>query len=111
MLLLQLDQLCSSPKLGVAVYLKKKYITQECGFLNNLEYGDCVLADRGLNVAVCITWLFMELKLLIPSYTKGKDQLSKMEIGESIARRLAQECIHAERKEVQNPTCTSYCTN
>ena len=28
-----------------------KIITQECGYLDRIEYGDVVLADRGFNVA------------------------------------------------------------
>ena len=43
-----------------------KEITQKCGFLNLLEYGDEVLADGGFNVdddlAVCVA------KLLLPSF-------------------------------------------
>ena len=70
-----------------------KEITQKCGFLNLLEYGDEVLADRGFNVvddlAVC------GAKLLFPSSTKGKNQLSQKEIEQS--RRLARVRIHVER--------------
>ena len=50
-----------------------KETTQKCGFLSLLEYGDEVLADRGFTVdddlAVC------GAKLLLPSFTKGKNQL------------------------------------
>ena len=62
-----------------------KEITQKCGFLDKLEYGDCVLADRGFNVADDLA--VHGVKLLMPSFTKGKDQLSKKEVEES--RRLA----------------------
>ena len=62
-----------------------KEITQKCGFLSFLEYGDEILADRGFNVeddlAVC------GAKLLLPSFTKGKNQLSQKEVEQS--RRLA----------------------
>ena len=70
-----------------------KEITQKCGFLNLLEYGDEVLADRGFSVdddlAVC------GAKLLLPSYTKGKSQLSQKDVEQS--RRLARVRIHVER--------------
>ena len=48
-----------------------KEITQKCGFLSLLEYGDEVLADRGFNVeddlAVC------GANVLLSSFTKGKN--------------------------------------
>ena len=59
-----------------------------------------------------MTQMSMELKLLIPSYTKGKDQLSKKAVGES--RRLALVWVHVEQvitklsKEVHYPTSISY---
>ena len=31
--------------------MSDKYRTQNCGFLNLLEYGDTVLADRGFNIS------------------------------------------------------------
>lgn len=71
-----------------------KLITQKSGFLNNLEYGDQVLAD---------SWGFLieeELAsrgatLAIPSFTKGVKQLSMKNVEES--RRLARVRIHVER--------------
>ena len=51
------------------------------------------------------------VKLLIPSYTKGKHQLSQNAVGES---RLVWLWVHVEQvirklgKEVHHPTCTSY---
>ena len=70
-----------------------KEITQKCGFLDKLEYGDCVLADRGFNVADDLA--VRGVKLLMPSFTNGKDQLSMKEVEES--RRLARVRIHVER--------------
>ena len=31
--------------------MSDKYVTQNCGFLNLLEYGDRVLADRSFNIS------------------------------------------------------------
>ena len=57
-----------------------------------LEYGDEVLADRGFNadddLAVC------GAKLLLPSFTKGKNQLSQKDVEQS--RKLARVHIHVE---------------
>ena len=61
-----------------------KYRTQNCGFLNLLEYGDTVLADR-----VSIIW-----RNTIPSFTKGKSQLSQQEVEGS--QQLAKVRIHVE---------------
>ena len=70
-----------------------KEITQRCGFLNKIERGDQVMADRGFNIAddlaVC------GAHLVIPSFTRGKSQLSQMEVEQS--RRLARVRIHVER--------------
>uniref|UniRef100_A0A1X7UW99 DDE Tnp4 domain-containing protein n=1 Tax=Amphimedon queenslandica TaxID=400682 RepID=A0A1X7UW99_AMPQE len=60
---------------------------------DKVEFGDDIMADRGFNIgddlAVC------GAQLLIPAFTKGKEQLSAREV--EITRRLAQVCIHVER--------------
>lgn len=70
-----------------------KHITQEDDFLAHLEYGDQVLADRGFlideEVANC------GAELIIPSFTKGKKQLSQREV--EISRKIARVRIHVER--------------
>lgn len=43
------DPLYSSQKHGEEGY--HKVITQECGFLDDIERGDAILADRGFNIA------------------------------------------------------------
>ena len=69
-----------------------KYITRESGFLRLLEPGDVILADRGFDIFVDV-----ELhggKLEIPSFTRGKKQLSQKEV--EYSQRLAEVCIHVE---------------
>ena len=70
-----------------------KVITQQCGFLNYLEYGDEVLADHGFNIADEVAQVCARLE--IPSFNKGKTQLSRAE-GEK-SRQLAHVRIHVER--------------
>ena len=52
-----------------------KVITQRSGFLDLLEYGDHVLADRGFLVEDDIA--AHSASLVLPSFTKGKSQLSQ----------------------------------
>ncbi|XP_067681957.1 uncharacterized protein [Haliotis asinina] len=70
-----------------------KVITQRSGFLQLLEHGDLVLADRGFlisdDLAAC------GAQLAIPSFTRGKSQLSPKEI--EMGRRLSRVRIHVER--------------
>ena len=70
-----------------------KLITQKSGFLNNLEYGDQVLADRGFLIQEEL--VSRGATLAIPSFTKGVKQLSMKNVEES--RRLARVQIHVER--------------
>lgn len=55
--------------------------------------GDVVLADRGFNIQDAAGMYCAEVKL--PPYTKGKKQLSQMEV--DVARRLSRVRIHVER--------------
>lgn len=70
-----------------------KQITTESGFLNKLVPGDMVMADRGF----CIEDLLAPINcsLAIPSFTKGKTQLSYEECKKS--REIANLRIHVER--------------
>jgi DDE superfamily endonuclease len=70
-----------------------KVITQRSGFLDLLEPGDVVLADRGFLIDEDITVRHCSLK--IPSFTKGKAQLSQRDVETS--RQLARVRIHVER--------------
>ena len=62
-----------------------KVITQECGFLDHIEPGDVILADRGFNISVELA--IQGAKLEIPSFTKGKKQFPRQEVEKS--RQLA----------------------
>ena len=67
-----------------------KEITMKSGFLDLLENGDQVLADRGFTVAEEVAQ--QGGILVIPSFTKGKSQLSKKEVDTS--RQIANVRIH-----------------
>ena len=51
-----------------------KYLTEHCGILQNLLPGDIVSADHGFDIAEFVG--SMQAKLHIPTFTKGKTQLS-----------------------------------
>ena len=70
-----------------------KLITQQCGFLNLIDPGDIILADRGFNVYDDIT--IKGGRLEIPAFTKGKKQLSQEEVEKS--RQISRVRIHVER--------------
>lgn len=70
-----------------------KAITLESGFLDLLEHGDVVLADRGFLIDEEVA--SRGARLAMPSFTKGKRQLSMRSVEQS--RRLAQVRIHVER--------------
>lgn len=55
-----------------------KYITEQCGILNKLLLGDIVLADRGFDIADSVA--IQQACLHIPAFTKGKAQLSALEV-------------------------------
>ena len=82
----------SSLKHGVA-RVSDKVLTQDCGILSKLLPGDVILADRGFNIFELVANYQAEAKL--PSFTKGKKQLSWKDVQES--RELAQVRIHVER--------------
>ena len=69
-----------------------KYLTEHCGILRKLLPGDIVLADRGFDIAESVG--SMQAKLHIPAFTKGKTQLSALEVEET--RKIANVRIHVE---------------
>ena len=73
--------------------ISDKEITQRCGFLNKLEYGDNVMADRGFNIAEDLA--LCGTRLTIPEFTRGKTQLSQAEVERT--REIARVRIHVER--------------
>ena len=68
-----------------------KYLTEHSGILDQLLPGDIVLADRGFDISDSVG--LHQARLHIPALTKGKDQLSALEIEETIANVQ----IHVER--------------
>ena len=86
---------------GVVSYISKawggrvsdKYLTENCGILNKLLPGDIVLADRGFDIADSVG--MYQAKLHLPAFTRGKNQLSALEVEES--RSIANVRIHVER--------------
>ena len=70
-----------------------KEITSKSGFLDLVENGDLVLADRGFTIEEELATRGATLK--IPSFTKGKSQLSASSVDNS--RKIANVRIHIER--------------
>ena len=70
-----------------------KMITENCGILNKLIPGDIVLADRGFDIAESVGLMCAEVK--IPAFTRGKKQLSPVEL--EATRKIAHNRIHVER--------------
>ena len=70
-----------------------KVITQSCGFLELLKYGDVCMADRGFNIDEDLA--VRGAKLVIPAFTRGKEQLSREEVEKS--RQISRVRIHVER--------------
>lgn len=70
-----------------------KYITGDCGILDNLLPGDVVLADRGFDISEDVALMFAEVK--IPAFTRGKTQLSPFDVEQT--RKIAHVRIHVER--------------
>ena len=73
-----------------------KYLTENCGFLENLLPGDMVMADRGFTI--CESVGLKQAKLVIAAFTKGKSQLHPVDVGRT--RGIASVRIHMERVHV-----------
>jgi len=69
------------------------HLTENCGLLKKLLPGDMILADRGFTIQDSAGLYCAEVR--IPPFTKGKSQLSKIEIEN--ACQLSHVCIHVER--------------
>lgn len=78
---------------GYGGRVSDKFLTEDCGILENLLPGDIVLADRGftINEMVCMRFA----KLNIPAFTRGESQLHPLEIERT--RKIASVRIHVER--------------
>ena len=70
-----------------------KHVTNNSGFLNKLLPGDVVLADRGFDIQESVGLMCAEVK--IPSFTKGRQQLSATDVESS--KNIANVRIHIER--------------
>ena len=69
-----------------------KFLTENCGILDNHLPGDLVLADRGFTVHESV-W-FVQANLNIPAFTKGKNQLDPIDVEKT--RKIATVRIHVE---------------
>ncbi|PFX27942.1 hypothetical protein AWC38_SpisGene7348 [Stylophora pistillata] len=70
-----------------------KYLTENCGFLENLLPGDMVMADGGFTI--CDSVGLKQAKLVVSAFTKGKSQLDPVDVEQT--RGIANVRIHVER--------------
>ena len=61
--------------------MSDKHLTENSGLLQKLLPGDVVLADRGFDIAESVGTV--QARLHIPAFTKGKTQLSAVEVKET----------------------------
>ncbi|XP_069114764.1 uncharacterized protein [Argopecten irradians] len=78
---------------GYGGRVSDKFVTNDCGLLDKLGYGDIVLADRGFDIADSVAQVSAEVK--IPASTKGKSQLAALDVEQT--RKIAHVRIHVER--------------
>ena len=69
-----------------------QFITKNSNFLENIQYGDGIKADRGLSIVETLRTFGTELE--IPSFTKGQSQLQPEEVEDK--RNIANIRIHVE---------------
>ena len=70
-----------------------KELTNQSGFFKYINFGDCILADRGFLIKDELAE--KGANLYIPAFLKGKQQFSPQEVGTS--RQLSNVRIHVER--------------
>ena len=70
-----------------------KHLTENCNLLSNLIPGDTILADRGFDIKETVGLYCATITM--PAFTKGKKQLSGIEVEQS--RQIANVRIHVER--------------
>ena len=70
-----------------------KFLTENCGILDKLLPGDTVMADRGFTISESVG--LRHGKLVIPAFTKGKNQLDPVDVEQS--RGIASVRIHVDR--------------
>lgn len=72
---------------------RDKFVSEKSGFLDLIEVGDVVMADRGFLVEDVIKEMGAEVQ--IPAFTKGKQQLDPYELEGT--RDTANVRIHVKR--------------
>ena len=70
-----------------------KYITENCGFLDNIVPGDLVLAERGFNIQATSGCRMAHVK--IPAFPLGKSQSAPVDL--ETTRKISHVRIHVER--------------
>ena len=70
-----------------------KHLTENCGLLDKLLPGDLVMADRGFTISDGVA--LKHAQLVIPAFTKGKEQLDPIDVEKT--RAIAHVRIHIER--------------
>ena len=73
--------------------MSDKNLTQQSDFLQYIEPGDTILADRGFNINDDIS--VHGGTLIIPAFTRGKTQLSQQDVERS--KELSKVRVHVER--------------
>ena len=73
--------------------MSDREITKRCGFLDYLEEGDKVLADRGFTIEDLV--LEKKAKLAIPPFLRGRKKFTYKELMQS--RLITKARIHVER--------------
>ena len=74
-------------------HVSDKHLTKHCRILSHLLPGDIVLAHRGFDISDSVE--VMQGYLHIPTFIKGKNQLSTLEVHQT--RNIANMHIHVER--------------
>ncbi|CAN7977146.1 unnamed protein product [Ixodes persulcatus] len=68
-------------------------LTRHCGFLDFIQSGDLVMADRGFPIEELLA--IRGASLIVPAYTRGKTQLTRQEV--EVSRRISSVRIQVER--------------
>ena len=76
-------------------------LQKHCGILIYITPGDVILADRGFNIADSVG--MHQAKLHIPAFTRGKKQLTALEVENT--RTIANVRIHVKRVIGCVPVC------
>ena len=70
-----------------------RYITETCGLLNKLDYGDNLMADKGFNISDLL--VCKGSQLIIPPFVRDKGKFSKKRVTKTSD--IAKARIHVER--------------